>query len=392
VKDSLPKELSAEKLANVLRVAEVLAPRAEDVAKAFYRRILESHLELFEFFNTSNQRSGRQQQAFGAAIVALASNVSQLGKLGPAIDVIASKHCALQVQPHHYLTVHEVLVASTEEVLGPSLNEETVAAWSEAWLLFSRVLVEREEALYKEAKARNGGWRGFRKFLVARREKETKDVVVFTLKPVDAVGVYFEFTPGQYLSVKIDPDGDKLTAPRHYTIISPPGMPYLQIAVKKLPGGKVSTFLHDHATEGHVVLLSPPFGIFTPVPAALGERSTAVLLSAGIGITPMFAFAQALGSRVVLAAHVDKSEENHPFRSRFQESTTLVQFHYTTKSGRPPKDLAAKLSALVGTDHDWYICGPGAFMCDAMRTLAESGVDAARIHYEAFGPQLCPAL
>lgn len=390
VKGSLPKELSASSVELVRQTAPVLVPRAEDIARAFYRRILESHLELFEFFNLSNQRSGRQQQAFAAGLVAFASTVDEPGMFRPAIDLIAAKHCGLAVQPHHYLTVHEVMMAAVEEVLGPAMTPAVGVGWSEAILFLAGMLIEQEEVLYNEAKARNGGWRGFRRFIVVRREDVARDVIRFTLKPADARGVYFDFSPGQFVSVKVDPDGDGLTAPRHYTVTSQPGMPFLQISVKRLPNGKVSNYLHDHCTDGQEVLLSPPFGTFT-AKLTKGDFATAVLISAGIGVTPMLALLPELQQKVVLAAHVDRSEETFPCRETYFQCGTAVQVHYTSKDGRPEKDFAASLVGSVGPSHDWYICGPSPFMVTAMRSLTAAGVDATRIHFEVFGPQLCPA-
>lgn len=397
VRETLPDALSKETAEIILQTAPLMVSKAEEVARLFYKRICETHVELLEFFNRSNLASGKQPRALAAAIVAFASNVGQINKLRGAIELMAIKHAALSVQPHHYLVVHEVLMSSIEDVLSSALSPEIQAAWSESVLFLAKVLIEREEVLYREARRRNGGWRGFREFVVMRTEKETQDVMTFTFKPMDSTGVYFDFSPGQFLTVKVDPDGDLLTAPRHYTITSLPGMPYLQISVKKIPDGKVSSYLHEKVRAGSRVNLSPPFGVFS-APAAdfrpdgrPSNGPSVVLLSAGIGITPMFSLLQSLGDRVVLAAHVDRTEESHAFRRRFEEAGILLQVHYTSKSGRPPKDFAAKLVKSVGVDHDWYICGPGGFMCDAMRALAGEGVDAERIHHEAFGPRLCPA-
>lgn len=391
VTDHLPKELSPSTSQIVQATTPLLAARAEEIAKAFYRRILEGHLELFEYFNTSNLYTGRQQQAFAAALAAYAANITTQNKFEPAVDLIAAKHCALQVQPQHYLTVHEIAMASITEVLGPAMTPEVTAAWSEAILLLAGALIDREETLYREAKARSGGWRGFRRFAVTRRHRETADVMTFTLKPVESLGVYFDFSPGQFVTVKVDPDGDGLTAPRHYTVTSQPGMPFLQISVKRVEGGKVSSYLHDHVKDGQALLISPPFGAFVPVPAALGEKRSSVLISAGIGITPIVALQQALGKQVVMAVHVDKSEEAHPFLQRFIDAGTTLESHYTSKEGRPSKDMAGVVSDNVGPDHDWYICGPSGFMCDVIRSLTSRDVDATRIHFEAFGPQLCPS-
>lgn len=73
----------------------------------------------------------------------------------------------------------------------------------------------------------------------------------------------FAFLPGQYLTVKVDPNGDGLTAPRHYTVTSPPGAAYLQCATKKIMGGVVSTYMHEALKVGDTVKLTPPYGVFT---------------------------------------------------------------------------------------------------------------------------------
>lgn len=389
LKERLPEELSAKSRSVIQETAPIIAGKADAIAKVFYRRLLEGHLELVEFFNATNQKTNKQPRALAAALIAFAADVGDMESLEPALEVMSVKHCAMNVLPHHYFLVHENLMVALEDVAGQSLTLETHAAWSEALLFLTRALIEKEEQLYRKARSRRGGWRGFREFVVVRKERETPDVATLTLRPLDAWDRSFDFSPGQFLTLKVDPHGDGLTAPRHYTVTSPPGMPYLQISVKKLKGGKVSTYLHDKVKEGANVLVSPPFGVFT---APLSESSTVVLLSAGIGITPMLALFQELGPRVKMVAHVDKTEDMHPFRQRFAGSDCQVQVHYTRREGRPPRDLAAKLAKAVGTDHHWFICGPSSFMCDAMRSLVGAGVAADHIHHEAFAPQLCPAV
>lgn len=166
-------------------------------------------------------------------------------------------------------------------------------------------------------------------------------------------------------------------------MISQPGENFLQIAVKRLPFGKVSNFLHERAVEGSQLLVARPSGNFTPMRS---EDATAVLISAGIGITPMVALLQALGDRVALAAHVDKTEDAHPFQQMFSEAGIVTQVQYTRKSGRPPRDIGARMVRTVGVDHDWYICGPRGFMSDAVDTLSDAGVDLGRVHVESFRP------
>lgn len=232
------------------------------------------------------------------------------------------------------------------------------------------------------------GWTGFRPFRVASRRAETADITEYTLTPVDSNGEKFDFRPGQALRMKVDVDGVGTLLKRDYTVISRPGETYLQIAVKRLPFGKVSSFLHEHALEGAELLVAKPTGTFI-VPQS-SRDTTAVLLSAGIGITPMVALLQALGKRVALAAHVDKSEDTHAYRQRFTDAGVTMQVQYTKSVGRPPRDIGARLVRTAGVDHDWFICGPRGFMNDAVDTLSDAGVDMGRVHVESFRPMPAP--
>ena len=154
------------------------------------------------------------------AIVAYASNIDNLGALGPAVGLMAAKHCGLQVLPAHYSIVHENLMKTIGVVLDGVITPEIATAWSEAVLFLAGVLINAEESLYKMAETRSGGWRGWKEFRVSNIEQNTSNVKTFTFAPADGSVRHFDFTPGQYLSVLVDPfaDGKTLTAPRHYTV------------------------------------------------------------------------------------------------------------------------------------------------------------------------------
>merc|ERR1719229_517202 len=116
-------------------------------------------------------------------------------------------------------------------------------------------------------------------FVVTAIEDVALDIKSFSFKSSINADEAFDFTPGQFLTLKVDPEGDGLTAPRHYTVTSEPGADFLQCTVKKIPGGKVSTYLHDKVSVGDKVQLTAPFGIF---PLESTEEPS-VLMSAGIG-------------------------------------------------------------------------------------------------------------
>lgn len=223
---------------------------------------------------------------------------------------------------------------------------------------------------------------GFREFIVASRRSEADAIVTFTLEAADGDEAAFSFKAGQAVAVRLP--GDESESQRYYTLTSRPGEHFLEVSVKRLGGGLISCGLVDGAREGSRLWLSVPVGEFTTARMA-SESSTAVLLSAGIGITPMVALMQALGRRVALAYHVDRSLSCHAFRARFADSGLPAKAHYTAAGGgRPPRDLAARLRRALAGEHEWYICGPSAFMTDAVSALEADGVDKRRIHVESF--------
>lgn len=242
------------------------------------------------------------------------------------------------------------------------------------------------------AEQRSGGWSGFAEFEVSEINDLTDDVKQISFKPPAGSpleGKKFEFTAGQYLSLQIDMDDDGKSAPRHYTCTAPVMSDYLQCTIKKLDGGKLSTYVHEKLKVGDKVALSAPFGVFI----APEEPSSVVLLSAGIGITPMINLHRVCDD-VKLAVHVDRTPESHPYKSYFDKSGVPTLFKYTKVDGgkRPTApELAEEIISKAGKDHDFFICGPEQWMDDMQKELLSKG--AKKVICEVFGSQLatgCP--
>jgi len=384
----LPKEMSEKTIATIKATAPVVAPKALEITQAFYSKVLGKMPALLGLFNKSNFSSNKQPRALAEAVVAYASNIDSLGPLlvphGP-VDMIANKHCGLNIAPAHYVVVHENLMETIGEVLGAAVTPDIAAGWSEAVLFLAGVMIDWEERLYSTAERRPGGWRGPKKFTVTEVETITANVKRFTFKDPNYDGAY-HFTPGQFLTLKVDPDGTGTTAPRHYTVTSMPGDKFLQCSIKHLPKGVVSGYMHLKITPGSVVELSPPFGVFTPI----DEDETVVLISAGIGVTPMMSLGTHFGSKVQLIVHVDKSPESHPHVDHFQDWEDRQLFRYTSANGQTdPKVLAAEIKKRVGVSHGFYLCGPPLWMAGMKEAL--TSLNVGNVYFEAFMPQLgCP--
>ena len=259
-------------------------------------------------------------------------------------------------------------------------------------------------------KSREGGWSGAIDFQVSQIETVGTNIKAFSFKPPVGSpldGQSFEFTPGQYLSLTVDINGDGRTAPRHYTVTSPPGADYLQCTVKKIKGGVVSTHIHENLKVGDIIKLTAPFGVFTMEEKEVNDDiEGAVLMSAGIGITPMLNFQRRLASsnKLKLCVHIDSKPESVGHRDFFRKSEScgpdkmMERFTQAMPGGKrlSAKELVAEVLEQINTgdntNHHFYICGPEKWMNDVQKELiGKKGVK--KIMCEVFGSQLatgCP--
>jgi len=375
-----------------------------DITPVFYQRLFAAHPELQrDLFNRGNQAQGDQQRALAGAIAAYATLL--VAEDGPEPEAvlarIAHKHASLGITEDAYPIVHEHLFAAIVEVLGDAVTPEIAAAWDEVYWNMANALIAIEQGLYAEADVKPGDvWRNV---VVRDRVQETAEVVSFVVEATDGSKLP-PFEAGQYLSVAVRlPDGARQI--RQYSLI---GLPAGQaegsawaFSVKRVPdlvgapGGEVSNFLHDRVTVGDVIEVSTPYGELT-----LTEEGPLVLVSAGIGITPMVGFLRHLdrtgSEREVLVLHADRTEEHHAHRA---EVAALVAALPGGSQLRWYEDLAVEAASdevLAGRidvaglalpqDAHVYLCGPLPFMAAVKTTLVGRGVADEKIHYEVFGP------
>merc|ERR1719229_1777102 len=234
-----------------------------------------------------------QAQTLAKAVVAFASNIDNLGVLGPAVEKIAHRHVALVVTPELYSIVHSNLMLAIGEVLGDAVTPEIGEGWSNAVLALAEILTNAEEELYQKVEARKGGWRGMRDFEVTGIQKVAEDTVQFDFMPKDGSSTGIEFSPGQYLTIRL-PSSD-IAAPRHYTATSKAdgSVAGLQCTTRLVsgangnPAGEVSTYMHKKMQVGETVQLSAPVGVFTP---GVADGGKVAFVTAGIGATPAHAW------------------------------------------------------------------------------------------------------
>ncbi|MAT15016.1 MAG: NO-inducible flavohemoprotein [Planctomyces sp.] len=402
--------LSAKTIEIVKQITPAVAANAETITQCFYKRMFAGNPEVKAYFNAAHQHSGGQQRALAGAICAYFTHIDNPGALGPAIELIAQKHCSLGIQKEQYPIVGKHLLDAIKEVMGDAATPEIIAAVAEAYGFLAEVCIDREAAIYDEQLALPGGWNGYRKFEVFRKEPESSEVVSLYLRPVDKNPLP-PYLPGQYLTVRIDHPTTP-TSPRNYSISDRPNGEYYRISVKResalaanAPGGVVSNYLHDVVQVGDQLEIGPPCGEFTLDPTADGGRPV-VLLAGGIGVTPLLAMAKSLvAANPATPIYFLQAARNSEVQALAGEVRKLADqnpnFHSLVLFDQPlPGDVEEGRCDAEGlltvetvtdfvpvADAEFYFCGPRPFMENVLSILNVAGVPESRIHYEFFGPK-----
>ena len=243
-------------------------------------------------------------------------------------------------------------------------------------------------------------WRGFRQLTVTAITREIDSVISIRLD--DPTGATLPAgRPGQYLTVRVQPDAKQRSLLRNYSLSGPPDAGCYRISVKREHGGAASGYLHTRLGVGDRLDAAAPRGIF------ILDRTQApvLLISAGIGATPVLAMLQALAEehsdREIWWLHGARCGRDHAFAAEARTlATSLSNMRSHVYYSRPgphdrqgrdfdhPGRLTASLLAALALPDDAqaYLCGPASFMADISAGLAAIGIDASHIHTEPFGP------
>jgi ferredoxin-NADP reductase/MOSC domain-containing protein YiiM/ferredoxin len=239
---------------------------------------------------------------------------------------------------------------------------------------------------------------GFRSLAVAAIDQESADVLSVSMRHPDGKPLP-QAQPGQHVVLRLTRTGGEPPLLRSYSLSGPPSTDRYRISVKVEPNGAAGTYLREHVRVGDVLDVSSPRGSFV---LQSGERPV-VLLSAGIGATPVLAMLHALAAarsaRPVLWLHAARDGRHHPFDAEVRRLMPALIHgrHYVCYSrsdqrdkmgegfdavGRPSRSVLDKVGIARGADV--YICGPARFMADMKGALADIGVAPERVHTEIF--------
>ena len=249
---------------------------------------------------------------------------------------------------------------------------------------------------------------GFQTLRIVAKVPESRIITSFHLEPIDPEG-WRPFEPGQFLVLRVPADGERRAMPRSYSVSSSPAdTGRYRITIKReaapspaVPDGIGSCWLHDRMQVGDTLQAAGPRGEFfldraSPRPV--------VLLSGGVGLTPMVSMLHDLAARSQRGVHFIHACDNgdvHALRDEvlgLANTRTGIDVHFCYRfpndadraqqrhhsDGIATREL---IDRLLGPDnHDYYLCGPPPFMKAVYAILRARGVPKERIAYEFFGP------
>ena len=250
----------------------------------------------------------------------------------------------------------------------------------------------------------------FRGFVVERKEPECETITSFYLVPEDGEALP-DFLPGQFLTFELNIPGQAKPVLRTYSLSDCPNSDYYRVSIKREPApadrpdlapGLSSNYFHDQVDIGTKIRVGAPRGKFH---LDLDSERAVVLLSGGVGLTPMIsmlnAIAQSGARRPVWFIHGTRNRREHAMGAhvrRMAEANENVHAHVRYSQpqavdiegrdydSRGRVDVTFLRRVLPFDDYEFYLCGPTPFMRSLYCGLLSLDVSEERIHYEFFGP------
>ena len=207
----------------------------------------------------------------------------------------------------------------------------------------------------------------------------------------------FQYKAGQFIGIQADINNEKVV--RSYSLSSSPETDsHIQVALRKVHMGKMSTFLVDQIQEGDHLIVTPPVGQFV----CATKDHHHILFAAGSGITPIFSMIKSLlvqEAPKVTLIYSNKNEASTIFKDELKALQAKypqfsVKWIFTQEApdwedvteGRVSKTLLETLFMLWQSAYDpiFYMCGPEGFMESIEAFLGHKGYDSSQIKKESF--------
>ena len=376
--------LTQKEISIIKDTVPLLKEEGQTITSKFYKRLFETHPELKNVFNQTNQKKGLQSSALAMAVLAAADNIDDLSPIVPAIMPVVYKHCALQVKPEHYPIVGENLLWAIKEVTGLTDDSEVIQTWGKAYQAIADAFIGLEQEVYS-----NMAWDGFQPFKVTDIKEQTEIIKSFTItsENIDLS----QFIPGQYITVDVASDKLPYRAKRHYSIVDG-DTNYLTFGVRRdvTEGheGEVSTILHDEVTIGDTLNLSAPVGGF----GLADNNNKQLFLGSGVGVTPLVSMYREAANKQLAATfiQVTSNDNNVAFEQELNDiNNSVAQGEFKTHFRDVDGFIDSKqLQEYVDANTEIYICGGNSFLNSMIMQLQTLDIPQENVYFETFIPRL----
>jgi nitric oxide dioxygenase len=364
----------------------ILKDHGPEVASKFFSRLFKEHPEYRNYFNQTNQQTGKQPAAFALTFYTYIQHLDNLDAMLPHMSRISSKHRSSMVKPELYPTLGKYWLQTVKETLCDKGTPEVMAAWQALFNIISGTFVKKEKELYAALEGEEHE-KGFLPFTVAKKETVASGpTYAVTLKRDDG-GKLWNYNPGQYITVRIEKNG-VLHNGRYPLLETYNGSTYT-IAFKPGydtdPNTIISEEIIRNREVGSKVLVSPPAGTFSLNTNAKSH----LFISGGIAITSFLAILEDLKKQgktdSVTLIQCVRTEGHAAFAEKLRG--TLAQGHYEILTEQDPiskKHLEGKVNA----DTHVYLSGSEVFLTMAEHALAGFNVPKSQVHIKSIEPTL----
>ncbi len=354
-----------------------VAQHGDAVPAFFYAALFAHHPHLRQLFPVS---MASQRDRLVAALGRIVAGVDRLADVTPYLADLGRDHRRFDVRPEHYPAVGDALLATLAQFLGPDWDPDLAADWAKAYRLVAQTMCDAATA----ADGTPAYWTAG----VVEVDRRGLDIAVVRLH---VNGPRLPYVAGQSCAMEV-PSRPRVW--RYYSIANAPDdSRLLELHVKAVPGGQVSTAIQRSLHPGDEVRLGPPVGeALTLDPDSVRDL---LLLAGGTGLAPMKCIVEQVaahggGRRVMLVVGARTTADLYDLPAleamadRLPWLTVIPALshdrHARAVERGTPVDIALRLG--VWTDHDIYLCGPPDMVTTSRDRMAEAGILVERLHYE----------
>ncbi len=342
----------------------------------FYSTLFLTHPQLREMFPAG---MSAQRDKLVRALGTVVSNVDDLDSAVPFLQQLGRDHRKFAVTAEHYPAVGQALLATLEHFLHDDWTPDLAADWGAAYKLVADVMTA---AAGEDEQSSPPWWNAE----VLRHERRTLDIAVLTLRTDQPL----KWLPGQSIAVETEL---RPRVWRYYSPATPPRDDHLlELHVRMVDGGAVSSALVQAVTAGDVLRLGAPVGSRL----TLDHGNDVVLVSGGTGFAPMKALLSQIAQEPVprnaqlfLGARTARDFYDSPALQALDRA--LPSLRVTPVVSDDPRfpgvrGLAGEIAARYGPwpGREIYVCGSPAMVAGTQELFHAAGVDAERVHCEDF--------